>query len=252
MDEKACNTSYQMGMCYYRGANGYPLDHDKAFRFISAAAKAGNDEAMHHLGVLYKNGEGTQQNFQLAIEWFCKAMQTNNENGFATFDLGRMYYFGTGVPKNFDAAFELFDRAIKLALGNTQRYYPSACHLAGCILLEKKNYKDACSYFSDAAKYGNYVDAWYNLGWLAEKGAMKDVTTGKPESVAFGFYKKAADLGHAPSMHAVGRIYLMIKENEQAIQWFEKAAAKGYEPAKKGLKMLKITQGGSLLDLFNV
>lgn len=249
MEEKICNTTYQIGVCYYRGTQGYPLDHDKAFRFLSAAAKAGNDDAMHLLGVLYKNGEGTEQNYQFAIDWFYKALQTNAENGYAAFDLGRMYYFGKGVDKNYDIAFDFFDKAIKATLSNKKSYYPQAHHFAGCILLEKKKHKDAWTYFSVAAKCGNFADSWYNLGWLAEKGVLKDITNEKPESVAFGYYKKAADMGHAPSMHSVGRIYLMIKEDKQAIKWFEKAAAKGYEPAKKGLKTLKFTQGGSLLDL---
>lgn len=61
------------------GANGYSLDYDKAFKFISAAANAGNDEAMHMIGIMYKNGQGVQQSYQLAVDCFYRAIKSTQE-----------------------------------------------------------------------------------------------------------------------------------------------------------------------------
>lgn len=232
---------YNAGVHYYHGTGGYPLDYDKAFQHISVAAKAGHDEAMHYLGVLYLNGEGTEQNYQLAIDWFYKALQTNSKNGFAAFELGRVYLFGLGTKKDYNLAFDFFDCAIKLALGNTQLYYPTACYFAGSILLRNEKYEDAFSYFVDAAEYGNYSEAWYNLGLLLEKGFPKSEFKSKSdykerEGKAFSFYKKAAELGDVNAMYDVGRICITFFQFKESCEWLEKAAAHGHEEAKKRLK----------------
>ena len=69
-------------------------------------------------------------------------------------------------------------------------------------------------------------------------------------ATALNFYKNAAELGFVQSMDAVGRIYASVQMLDEARAWIKKAADKGYEPAKKRLKMLNVAQGGSLWDLF--
>ena len=64
-------------------------------------------------------------------------------------------------------------------------------------------------------------------------------------------YKKAADLGYAPSMfnYAISVLSIAGGPNEEVVRWLQKAADKGYEPAKKRLKLIKVSQYGSLWDL---
>ncbi len=250
MEEKVGNKTYQLGLCYYRGANGYPLDYNKAFKFISAAANAGNDEAMHMMGIMYKNGQGVQQSYQLAVDCFYRAIKINSGNGYAAFDLGRMYYIGQGVEKNYKLAFDFLDCAIALGLDSKLSYVSSASYFVGCILMEQKKYKESIKYFMGAAKLGNIPQAWHNLGWVCELGAFDDVEKNKIPATAMSFYKEAANLGFAQSMDAVGRIYASVSMLDEAEQWIRKAAAKGYEPAKKRLKYLKAAKSGHISDLF--
>ncbi len=244
MNETPSDMAYQMALCYYRGKNGYPLDHDKAFRFASAAAKVGNDEAMHLLGVLYKNGEGTEQNYNSAIAWFLKAIETNENNGFALFDLGRMYFLGKGVSQNDDIAFDYLDRAIELALGNTKPYFSKACYYAGYILLTKEKFEDAVRCFASAVKFENIAEAWYFLGWLAEKGYPKEEFS-KPntsmltrDAQAYVFYEQAAKLGHIESMFKAG-VCMIAFEEERSCYWLEEAARHGHKDAEKRLKAVR-------------
>lgn len=56
--------------------------------------KVGNDEAMHVMGTMYKNGQGVQQSYKLAVDCFYRAVKINSENSYAAFNLGQMYYIG--------------------------------------------------------------------------------------------------------------------------------------------------------------
>lgn len=243
MNGTPSDMAYQMALCYYRGKNGYPLDYDKAFKFALAAAKVGNDEAMHLLGVLYKNGEGIERNYNNAIAWFSKAIETNENNGFALFDLGRMYYLGNGVPQNDDIAFSFFDRAIGLSLKKTKSYFSKACYYAGYILMKKGKFEDAVSYFASAVKYENIAHAWYCLGWLAENGYPKEFSNTKTsllerESKAYIFYKQAAELGDVESMFKAGVCSISIDE-EWSCHWLEEAARHGHKDAEKRLRAVR-------------
>ena len=80
----------------------------------------------------------------------------------------------------------------------------------------------------------NYdLAALRNLGHLYRLGQG---VTRNPEK-AQRYYKKAADLGHAPSQTNLAQMYLtgdgIPQNSEKGIQWLEKAAAQGYPPAQK-------------------
>lgn len=255
MDDNAINL-YNDGYCYYTGTDGYPLNYKKAFECFQEAAKSGNSSSMNCLGLLYEGGKYVQKDYKQAVDWFYKAIQADAKNAHATYNLGRMYYNGLGVEKNLQKAFDFCRSAVMLGLGNTHSAYPQSCYLTGCILLEYfKNERDAYPHFVDAAKYGNIPSAWYNLGWLSEKGVVPlhdpgdDPKTAR-DAMAKGFYLEAAKLGDADAMDAVGRLYMAHNMLNEARKWIEKSASLGCETAKKRLKMLNIAQGGSLWGLF--
>ena len=54
---------------------GQPVKKDPAaaFRQMSVAAEKGYVPAQAHLGMLYANGKGVEQNYRLARQWFAKA-----------------------------------------------------------------------------------------------------------------------------------------------------------------------------------
>ena len=162
-----------------------------------------------------------------------------------------MYYNGSGVPRDCVKAYQFFKSSVELGLGNTTGIYPDSCFMTGLILMEfYKNNAEAVPYFTEAAKYGNYPSAWHNLGVLCEAGAM-NIPKSEIPGTAMSFYKEAADMGFVRSMDEIGRIYCAAQMFEQAMPWLQKAAAQGYGPAQKRLKIVqRVQQGASIFDLF--
>lgn len=62
-------------------------------------------------------------------------------------------------------------------------------------------------------------------------------------------YEKAARLGFAASMDALGRLNMKYGQKEIARQWIVKAARLGFEPAQKRLRLLDSTESGSLWEM---
>lgn len=250
------NDFYNQGYCYYTGAEGFPLDYNKAFTYFQKAAELGVSHAMNYLGIIYENGEIVRQDYRIAVDWYYRAIQADSGNAYAAYHLARMYYAGTGVARDMAKAYQLCKASADLGIGNTHGVYPNACYLTGCILIEYyNNHKESYPYFVEAAKYGNIPEAWYNLGWLSEEGYVPVKNPGNNpkaarDGMARSFYEDAANLGMPEAMDAVGRVYANYNMLNEARPWIEKAAAMGYEPAKKRLKMLNIAQGGSFLDFF--
>lgn len=241
---------YNQGYWYYTGTNGFPLNYNKALDFFKKAAVLGNTDAMNYLGVMYQYGKNVIKNTSIAADWYYKAIQADNGNAYAAHNLGGLYYHGDGVPKDMVKAFHFYKAAVDLGLGNITSVYPQSCYMTGVIAMQYyKNNKAAVPYFVDAAKYGNIPEAWHNLGWLCEQGAM-NVEKDKVAATALGFYENAAELGLAQSMDAVGRIYFSVGMTNEARDWLSRAVAKGYGPAKKRLKLINASQSGSIFDLF--
>ena len=246
---KESDEFYNQGYCYYSGANGYPLNYNKALEFFEKAAGLGNADAMNYLGVMYQHGQNVVKSSSAAAGWYTKAIEADNRNAYAAHNLAGLYYNGDGVPKNMVKAFQLYKASVDLGLGNTTSVYPQSCYMAGLIMMDYyKSLREAVPYFIDAAKHGNIAEAWHNLGWLCEQGAM-NVSKEDIRATALGFYKSAAELGFVQSMDAVGRIYASVQMLDEARVWIKRAANEGYEPAKKRLKMLNVAQSGSLWDL---
>lgn len=247
---------YNEGYCYYTGTDGYPLNYNKALECFQKAAELGSSHAMNYLGLIYESGQIVAQNYRIAVDWFYRAIQADSGNAHAAYNLGRMYYNGFGVQKDLQKAFDFCKSAVMLGLGNTNSAYPQTCYLTGCILLEYfKNAREAYPHFVDAAKYGNIPSAWYNLGWLSEKGVVPLHNPGNDpkiarDAMARDFYLEAAKLGDAAAMDAVGRLYVAYNMLDEGVKWVRKSANLGYEPAKKRLKLLNVAQGGSLWGLF--
>ena len=238
---------YNLGYYHYTGTNGYPLNQKKAFDFFSRSAELGLSEAMNYLGVMYQRGENVMQNYKTAADWYSKAIQADNGNALAAHNLGCLHYFGNGVPQNMDKAFELFQTSINLGRNKRHVRYANSCYMAGLIMMNHlKNNRGSIPYFKEAANCGNIPEAWHNLGYLCEQGAM-DVSKADIPSVAFRYYQTAADLDFAPSMLCVANIFAQMNMMDEARYWTNRAAEKGYEPAKKAQRFVNAS---SIWDLF--
>ncbi|MEA2018478.1 MAG: tetratricopeptide repeat protein [Campylobacterota bacterium] len=79
--------------------------------YIDSASK-NNREAQNVLGVMYRDGQGTKQNYVKALHYFEKSAQ--QDYNVAIMQLGFMYKLGLGVRQNYKKAFQHFKRASDL------------------------------------------------------------------------------------------------------------------------------------------
>ena len=78
----------------------------------------GDSGSAFAIGLLYYYGEGVEQDYDSAMQWFKKAVDLDEENGdkengYAMYLIGTMYYSGEGVEQDYDIAKDWFDKAVE-------------------------------------------------------------------------------------------------------------------------------------------
>ena len=175
----------KLGLCYYDG-NGVEQDYTKAAEWFHEAAEQGYAPAQYNLGECYYYGEGVKQDYPLAVSWYRLAA----EQGFdeAQNMLGLCYDNGTGVDKDHVTAAQWYRKAAE------QGYAPAQNNIGVCYEIGEgvtKNTAEAAIWYRKAAGQ-DHEHAQYNLGMCYEfgDGVIKDISEAKK------WYRKAADNGH--------------------------------------------------------
>lgn len=84
-------------------------DYDQAFKKFVPFAGQGDVAAQYHIGIMYKNGDGTAQNYALAAKSLRQAAQQGHT--LAQRFLGLMYLSGDGVPEDAVLAYKWLNLA---------------------------------------------------------------------------------------------------------------------------------------------
>ncbi|GJM05252.1 MAG: hypothetical protein DHS20C09_12430 [marine bacterium B5-7] len=79
-------------------------DYDKAFTTMQSLAETSDHGyAQYYMGMMYMKGQGVEQDYKNAGEWFRKASEKNIPQ--AQYKLADLYFKGRGVPKDFEYAY---------------------------------------------------------------------------------------------------------------------------------------------------
>ncbi len=112
---------------------------------LQAAAQAGNVRAQFYLANRYKLGQGVQQDYEQAFNWFQKAALQGAAP--AQLNLGQMYAEGKGVDANMDQA--------KLWLGKAAKQGDNRASYNLALLEERsKNLANAYQWYDLSARDG--------------------------------------------------------------------------------------------------
>ena len=84
----------------------------QAYAILLKAANNNFLPAEHTLGLMYTNGDGTQQDYKKAFYWFSRAASAGYPP--ALYDLGAMYKNGEGVMRNTNTAKALYKQSADL------------------------------------------------------------------------------------------------------------------------------------------
>ena len=82
---------------------------EKALNLLLVAARNGDAEAQHNLGVKYIKGNGIDRDIEEGVMWIRKAAM--QAYAHAQYDLGLLHAKGEGVPKDYGMAYTWFDIA---------------------------------------------------------------------------------------------------------------------------------------------
>lgn len=236
-----------LGMMYSYG-KGVEENNDIARKWWIKAANAGNTTAMSFLGLIYELGTGVNQNLQtaidwytkgaqlgnadcmnslgniyrkqenylLAMEWYTKAVNAEDENSDAMNSLGLMYYNGEGVSEDEETAKKWFIRA-------AENNNISAINNLGWLYKQDEDYVQSVYWYQKSAQKGN-EEGMFELGCAYDFG--RGLNQNKNE--AFKWYEKAAEKGHNQAMGYLGYAYRHGEGTEQnyqlAMEWYTKAA----------------------------
>ena len=115
---------------YYLGDATEP-DYQKAFKLYSEASgykgrpwnKDGYPWSYYHLGELYRDGKGVDQNFEKAAECFTEAARKGIP--YAMYELANLYYAGNGLKQDISAALEWYQKAADQGVEEASRILQS-------------------------------------------------------------------------------------------------------------------------------
>lgn len=188
-----CGRSYStLGAMYYNG-QGVEQNYEKALEWFEKGAALGDGMCFHNLGIMYQYGCGVQQNYQRAINYYLQGGDTNSGICFAR--LGNLYESGEGVQQNYQKAIEYYQKGAELG-------------------------DDWCI---------NSLGLMYELG----KGLPEDLAE------AAKHYLVSAKLGNEVAQCNLAYCYLNGRgvscNRKEAERWLRVSAAQGHERAKKML-----------------
>ena len=94
----------------YNNGRGVEQNYNKAVELYQKAADLGDADAFFNLGLMYYNGQGVAQDYNKAVELYQKACDLGNAGAFNNLG-GGMYYSGRGVNQDKQKALQLFKKA---------------------------------------------------------------------------------------------------------------------------------------------
>lgn len=147
------------------------------FNAMVVLANKGDAEAQYHVGMMYNNGIGTQQDRSQAFGWFQKSAASNHPLG--AYKLG-CYYDGQGAGIVESDP----DQALKYKLVSAEAGYALAQHDVANLYDRRGNSQEALRWWKMAADQG-YPNALFSLSrvYSAGKGASRDL------SLSYAYFK---------------------------------------------------------------
>ena len=227
-NEGDSEAQFKLGNMYYYG-QGVNQDYAKAIEWYERAAEQGNAAAQFNLGLMYDFGKGVERDYAKAIEWYEKAAEQGDV--YAQYKLGVMYENCEGVEQDYAKAFEWYEKAAE------QENAAAQFNLG--VMYEngegvEQDYAKAIEWYERAAGQGD-VKAQFNLGVMYENGEGVEQDYAK----VIEWYERAAGQGDVKAQFNLGVMYDSGQGVEQdyakAIEWYEKAAEQGDAEAQYNL-----------------
>ena len=221
--------------CYKNGW-GTEQDFDQVFYWSKRGAEQGDLQCMISLSNCYHNGEGTEPDLEESFRWNMKAAEGGEPSGMLNVAIS--YEDGLGVEADPAQAFAWYKKSAEA--GNDLAMYNLArCYLTG--VGTERDPENAFAWTRKLADTGNAM-GMYNLGLMYQNGFG---TAEDPES-AYEWYKKAARAGDADGAYEAGRCWEdHYGVTDPAAEWYREAASLGSQEAARALERLTQDQSAA-------
>lgn len=198
---------------------------------IRKKAENGDAYYQHEMGVNYQYGYGVPVDKQKSLEWFQKSADNGNSESMRA--LGIIYESGLGVDKDPMRAFDFFQKGVEA--GNTKSLEKLAWYFEKGVVVEKNEgkakelYERFFTELQEQALDGD-ADAMYRMGDIYQYGFPQ---IGIPiyYQQAAEWYEKAANKGYMYAQNSLGILYYfgqgVPKNYTKAAEWYKKAAEQG-------------------------
>lgn len=149
IDKIESKTTYELKLAIIAKHNSF--NHKCTPKDFKELADKGDAEAECNFGKCHYLGQGTTQNYYVALTWFRKSAEKNWPE--AQYYIGRCYYYGQGFPKpDFQQAALWLEKAAKQGYADAQ-YQLGICYEKGQGV--KQDLKIAYQWYEKAAANGN-------------------------------------------------------------------------------------------------
>lgn len=197
-DERKADLAFEMGMAYKNG-EGVEQDTEMAIAFFKIAAQLGHMLAQMAVGSYYYALNDCYE----AIKWIGMAAELGNAE--ALFNMGIFYLEGMGCDQDMEKCASYLHRAAR-------RRHPEAQFAYADLLSNgwgvEQDEKRAAKWYLDAAENG-HVEAMYRLGEIYEEGRGVEADL----SAAAKWYNAACEKGHRMAAQKLVMVKVKMQEN---------------------------------------
>lgn len=197
-DERKADLAFEMGMAYKNG-DGVDQDPEMAIAFFKIAAELGHMLAQMAVGSYYYALNDCYE----AIKWIGMAAELGNAE--ALFNMGIFYLEGMGCDQDMEKCASYLHRAAR-------RRHPEAQFAYADLLANgwgiEQDEKRAVKWFLDAAENG-HVEAMYRLGEIYEEGRGTNVDL----AAAAKWYNAACEKGHRMAAQKLVMVKVKMQES---------------------------------------
>ena len=257
--------AYAIAQMYSNG-EGVAADKDLAHIYYQKALNGfldlenkdrADDNLFYKIGMMYKNGLGTEKDIAKAVDYFKRSALMDNKNGL--YEYGKTLISSDYEKRDVEKGSSYLRKAIEYGNINAKRFYAmqyisgenidqdidtglkmlheeadkneaADTHSALCLgrLYFKNDYGipldiDKAEYYAIRAEKGGNEAAWYLLGKIYSDSNSNKYDIEK----AITYFKKSAKCGDPNAQYQLGKIYLSADDKRTAYQYFKQSAENG-------------------------
>ena len=198
-----------------------------------------DDNLFYKIGVMYKNGLGTEADISKAIDYFKRSAEMNNKNGL--YEYGKALIQGNHIEADLEKGLECVEKAMKLKNSNAKRFLALEYISGECF---PQDIEKGIAMLTECADEGDNF-ASFKLGQIYLKGEIVPQDLEKAEK----YLLSAEDNEY--TQYALGKLYLQKEKYDiqKAVDHFKHSADMNKWSSYQRIKVCEIVNAEPCVQL---